>query len=147
MIDEKRKGQYLIVEQMVIFTIGIFIALTFISIFGEFESDVRRETTTNQLQTYSKAMTNKIVSLIDTNTSSEVTIDIPKTLSEKSYLIELSDGLYIHSRGHDLKSNYSYRSNLLGYADKLQMSGKVLSKRGSAKLIYDGEDNLKIEGA
>lgn len=140
MIGKKRKGQYLIVEQMVIFTIGIFVALSFVSIFGTFESDIRQETTSNQLRTYSKALRNKIVSLVETDAESETIIDIPRTLSEKTYVIELSNGLIIQSEG------YTYRSDLMGLRERLKLSGSVISKRGRAKLEYNGEDTLKIGG-
>ena len=136
-----RKGQYLIVEQMVVFSIGVFIALAFITMFGTFEEGVREETSTNQLKTYSKTVTNKILSLVETDTEGTAVFEIPKKLGGKSYLINLSEGLIIQA------GNYEYKSDLVGLNEHLNLSGLVLSNKGKAKLSYDGDEKLTISGA
>lgn len=141
--SEKRKGQYLIIEQMFVFGIGIMIAFSFLATFSDFERNIKSDSAAKQLRTYGRVVSYKIMDLTESGGEAKLDFEVPSELGGESYILKLSNGVVIRTA-----SNRSlYRTSLLGLENHLDTSGKIFSGMGEVTARYDGKSRITLGGA
>ncbi|UCC91363.1 MAG: hypothetical protein JSV39_03555 [Candidatus Aenigmatarchaeota archaeon] len=87
----KSKGQILVFEQVLIFSIGMVILITSFALFMMYQSYYLSETTQDQLTQVKEYVLSSIIKLCEKNDfNSSVILSIPKTIGNSFYRISLS---------------------------------------------------------
>jgi len=128
-------GQSQVVEQVILFGVGISVAFGFLSAFESFGRDVKQDALDQQLRLQADLMSSHIAQLIQTGADGSVTVSLPEELAAESYRINLTDdGVAV--RGGE--SIYLSR-NLNGLEERYNLSGFVSSDRGQAIINVDDQ--------
>ncbi|MBI2971228.1 MAG: hypothetical protein HYY37_02290 [Candidatus Aenigmarchaeota archaeon] len=86
------KGQYIIVNEILIFAIGLAITSFVILNFALLENTLKEKATRSQLSLVSDAIASAIVIVGKTNaTNMTVSFSVPETVSEQPYLMRIHD--------------------------------------------------------
>jgi hypothetical protein len=94
------KGQYLAVEYMIFFIIGLGMIVAVYFIFSNFNSITERNTIKPQLKAVGETIRGTITSILeasaDTNSEIDYNLSIPPKLSRCMYKIEINNGLNLN---------------------------------------------------
>ncbi|MFB6145581.1 MAG: hypothetical protein ABEJ99_03685 [Candidatus Nanohaloarchaea archaeon] len=114
------KGQYLAIETMLTFGMGIMLAIGVVSVFGSYKSDVLSQTRDKQAQMITSEVRTAVFTL-EQSDSGYIMLDLPKTLGGSSYTLALDNGVKIltytqnfNQSFDNLKSRYSFSGTTHG---------------------------------
>lgn len=128
-----KKGQILVFENVLIFTIGVTIFIMSFAVFSIYQTQFTYQGTSDQMGQIRDYITSSILMVAEKPADSSVTLQIPKTISGEPYEIILSpEGLNVTSRfGHRFSSLYSIQ---LDFQERA-----VPSTRGRITLKREGD--------
>lgn len=94
------KGQYLTVEYIIFFIIGIVMVISVYFIFSNVNEIAERNTIKSQLKSVGETIRGTIINILETSSSTESEINynlsIPQKLSRCNYVIEVYNGLNLN---------------------------------------------------
>jgi len=132
---KKRKGQYLVVEEIILFSLGLIIAFSFLAVFQVFEKEAKSQTGDEQLRILGQIVSSNILELVETNTTGKIEFSLPPSIGGNEYLLKLnSKGIFIQT-----KNNKTYISSVFGLENKYNLQGSVESTVKKATLSLKGE--------
>lgn len=114
------KGQYLAVETVLTFGMGLMVAIGVISVFGSYKSDIVSETQDKQARMINSEIRTAVFTLEQAD-NGYIRLDLPNTLGGDSYRIALDDGVkvltYTRTYGQDfnnLREYYNFSGTVNG---------------------------------
>lgn len=119
------KGQYLAIETMVTFGMGIAIAIGTITAFNSYKEDIMSSTDDKQAQIIRSQVSEALFQLRNANRG-EKEVDLPERLAGEQYTLTVNSGIIIDAGTQD----YSYSLN--GYSN-YDFEGAV--EGGSVKIF------------
>lgn len=139
----KRKGQAMVLEQVMLFSIGVVILVTSFALFMMYQSFYLTETTQDQIIQVREYILSNIVKMATENDyESQVVLSIPERMGGNFYRISLSDiGLNLTTGPGSEVSDFSA---LYGLNETFTFSGMVVSDRGKI-VIYKKGDSINIQ--
>lgn len=109
------KGQYLAVETVFTFGLGLMVAIGVIVLFDEYRISVMDEAEPQQVDYIQAEVLNSLEALREIDESQKgsgnIKLDLPRTLAGKDYSIDMNRRLVINVQ------NRKYRSKLKGFQD------------------------------
>lgn len=142
MFKRKSKGQYLIVEEVLIFSIGLIIVLGFFSTFQYFSKETKSNAVREQLEVVGSYIKSKVVETVQMDGTGKISVDLPHKLAGDSYAV------YLNSKGIEMTSSSgkSYASGIYGLEGSYNFNGKILSDVKDVYLKKSG-NNITLGGA
>jgi len=137
-----RKAQSMILEQVLLFAIGVSVFVACLGIFGMYQHHFLSISTDDQLNQVTDFITSHILRLCNNGneTNSSAILEIPQKTGNGYYEISLSNsGL----RVTDSDTGASKFSPLYNLSVSMQFSGKTVS-RGGKLMIYKKADRIII---
>lgn len=138
------KGQYLIIEEMVIFLIGMLIVLGSMVTFQTFGDDLETKTSQQEMNLVGERIASLAVQLADSGSEASARFEIPRKITGKSYVISLLQGEGISIRL--AKGAGETTVPLRGLENSLDLEGKIGSTIENPKLTYreNGTERLTL---
>ncbi len=120
-----RKGQYALLEQVILFGLGILITLGFLFAFQDLSGTVKEDIRGSQAAVVSEYVTSAAVELTESGAEGTMTIPIPENIAAEPYAVQLGDGGMKVEVGGDRNI-----APLYGLESRLETAGSVESRRG-----------------
>jgi len=138
-----KKGQTLVFEQVLLFTIGVAVFIASFALFSMYQSHYLSVMRWDQLKGVKEYMASNIIELSEKGEfESSVTLKIPRRIGNDFYRIRLSDnGLNISFLTGD--ADYDF-SSLYGLNNSYTFEGSVTSDRGKV-IIYKKGNSIKLK--
>ncbi len=137
----KKKGQTIVFEQVLIFSISVAIFISAFTLFSMYQSHYLSITTGDQMSGVKEYVMSNIVSLAaKEGFNSSVTIEVPRKISNQMYIMDLSDrGLNV-----SIPRSRTYEFSSLGSLNEtFDFGGQVSSDLGVV-VIYKKGDRILI---
>ncbi len=133
----KRKGQMLVFEQVLLFTIGVIILMTSFTLFAMYQSFYLSSTSQDHLTEVKEYVLSSIIMLSENSeANSSIVLSIPKTIGNKFYRLRLSpEGLNVTQ---EPEGHLEAFSRLHGLNTTFAFSGRVDSDLGKVVLYKYG---------
>lgn len=140
--SDKRKGQYITLENVFFFAIGIALVISVYGVFSGISENLRTASLMDQLGKEGGNMRANIAKVFlagnSTNSSISLSLDIPKMLSGCAYKITVDGGNLVIGCTESAASN---ALNLYGIETKVK-NGAVFSSSGKMNIFYSGGNIL-----
>lgn len=135
----RRRGQYALIEQVILFTLGISITLGFLVAFENLTEDIRADMAETQTELVSRYVASSAVELVASGSEGRFTLGLPETVAAQVYALRVTDdGVEVETVGQ------SHTASLHGLTSVLDESGAVESRAGGVVLEYrDGTLTLE----
>lgn len=134
----KRSGQYTLIEQVVLFAIGISITLGFLVAFQDLSEDIESDMATLQSRLVARYAASSAVELAESGAEGRIVVDIPETVASRVYALRFSGGeVEVETTG--VRETVS----LYGLSATKQSSG-VVESSSSPVTIRHRNDNLLL---
>jgi hypothetical protein len=139
----KCKGQTLIFEQVLMFSVGVVILITSIALFMMYQNFYLSETSQDQITQVKEYILSQIITLCGSEEhNSSVIIEIPRTIGGFMYRITLSDiGLNITQ---EPKGPISDFSTLYGLNETFDFFGTAVSDMGRI-LLFKRDNEIILD--
>lgn len=139
----KKKGQILVFEQVLLFSLGIVILLSSFALFYMYQNYYITETTQDQLAQVKEYLLSNIIQLCEKNDlESQIVAPVPKMIGNSFYRVSLSNsGLNVTLEPEGQANQFS---TLYGLNETFSFSGMVISDRGEI-VIYKRGDSIIIQ--
>ncbi len=85
------KGQYRIIKEVILFAIGVGIAVFVLFSFSKLEKDIEVVTMQNRMRVIASDIRNAIFKLYESGANSTIYLEIPEKLGDNVYVIKLID--------------------------------------------------------
>ncbi len=137
----KAKGQILVFEQVLIFSIGVVILILSLSLFMMYQNYYLSTTTQDQLSEVKEYVLSSIIKITsERDMNASFVLTIPKTVGSTFYKISLSNsGLNITLEPEGKAGDFS---TLCGLNESFNFTGRVVSDMG--KVVVYKRDNWII---
>ncbi|RLJ02858.1 MAG: hypothetical protein DRP11_02475 [Candidatus Aenigmatarchaeota archaeon] len=138
-----RKGQMLSLEQMLLFSVGLIIAISIFLTFSWLEKEVRSRTFDDQLREVGLIVQNGINRVSSTkgfSSDMEFVYNIPEKLNDRFYTMEV-DKTKVRVKSGDTSVDIPLSGANSTFTD---IKGFVSSSRGMFKISYDSVSNIVI---
>jgi hypothetical protein len=138
MIARTRKGQYAVVEQVVLFALGIAIVSGFLTAFEDFGRDVKTDATEQQSELLSEVVGSHVTQIVRTRADGTVSFTMPESIAGDPYRINFTDSgvaVVVQERSH-LTSVY-------GLTETYDLEGSISSEYQTA-VISKEQDTITI---
>lgn len=132
-------GQYIIIEAVIIFTMGIFIAISLANIFGDFRKTSRLFSEENQAKLLTSFFLAKITEISNME-EGYIEFEIPKNIAGSGYVVTMSD-----NKIGIISQNKAYISKFMGLESYIKFKGTVSSNFRKAKLEIKN-NTIELEG-
>ncbi len=133
------KGQYRIVGEVLIFTVGILIAYYVIINFQVLQDATNEFAMSDQLSDVTNIISAAVVKAA-MNENSNIIISVPEKLSDNAYMITLQDDSLILSY---LNTDIKATKKIFNINKKYVISGSVLSTAKFIEIVNDGKIRLR----
>lgn len=133
------KGQHLIVEEMFLFSMGLFIALGFLLTFQTFGKDAREMNMETGLKLIAEYLQLKSIKISNLNGDGRLKFSMPREIFKKPYFAEMNDKINVYSE------KQSYSTKLMGMEEKYNYSGRISSSMNEFYLDKNGK-NISLGG-
>jgi hypothetical protein len=132
----KRKGQTLVFEQVMIFSIGVVILIMSISLFTMYQNYYTSTSTMDQLTEVKEYVLSSIIMVCEKDANSTVILTIPKTIGNNFYKLSLSSaGLNVTLESGPAMGDFS---PLYGLNATFEFSGMAISDLGKVVIYKNG---------
>ncbi|MDY6773715.1 MAG: hypothetical protein SVS85_00820 [Candidatus Nanohaloarchaea archaeon] len=129
-----RKGQYTLVEQVVLFALGISITLGFMYAFNSMRRDVGEDLKESQAELVSEYAVSTSIELVESGAEGSITFRIPEEAASQTYALRLGKGgVKFETAGEE------ELSPLYGLRSTMNLEGEVESTGGFASLALSGD--------
>lgn len=139
-----RKAQYVIVEQVLVFLLGLLIAVGFTAAFGDLGDTIEEDFTTQQLDTVGALIAGHVTSVYRLGDDTELVFPLPSTIGGSAYTVNMTqDHVRINTSDRGSITHVKSVNNTV----TLQMrDNRVLeSNVAQGKLTYNGT-HIILEG-
>ncbi len=138
----RRKGQYGVIEQVIIFGFGIAIAIGFLVAFESFGRDVNNEALKDQRELLADLVSLHVVELAKAGTQGSINFNLPGSAADEDYIIEFQQGgVAVLAGGGAYVS-----SNLNGLEDRYELEGEVSNDFQTATITLQ-DNKITVEGS
>lgn len=139
----RKKGQTLIFEQVLLFSIGVAIFIATFALFSVYQSHYISAMRWDQLKGVREYIVSNIIELSEKGEfESSVTLEIPKMIGNDFYRIRLSNnGLNISLLTGDIDYDFS---SLYGLNSSYTFEGSITSDKGRI-IIYKIGNSIKLK--
>ncbi|MCK4551007.1 MAG: hypothetical protein KAT91_03560 [Candidatus Aenigmarchaeota archaeon] len=127
----RRKGQYLAIEEILLFGMGLAIFGGTLLITDNFKEDTTQTISEIKLMEVSQVVLNGIYTVQKINSTTKITIDIPKKIASEEYVI-------VGSENQKELVVYNSKKVLVKAKTPVKVSGTVHSTNGKILLMTDG---------
>ncbi|MDY6776896.1 MAG: hypothetical protein SVQ76_02210 [Candidatus Nanohaloarchaea archaeon] len=136
-----RKGQYSLVEQVILFGLGISITLGFLFAFDGLEENIQDRTGGEQASLVAEYVASSAVELVESGAEGRISFNMPSMIASKRYAVRLEDGsVTVVSSGN------SDETVVYGLGSKVDFQGVEDSRGGVMSLTFeDGTVNAGRE--
>jgi len=129
------KGQYQIINEILIVAIGIILVGVFLFTFTSVENSVTNINEQDQIESISNYIASGIVKAYSIK-NSEIRLEIPEKIGKNVYRIFANENLTIFIPG------YNYTKELFNIGKNYNISGEVMSSAGYIKIIANATNIL-----
>jgi hypothetical protein len=129
------KGQYQIINEILIVAIGIILVGVFLFTFTSVENSVTNINEQDQIESISNYIASGIVKAYSIK-NSEIRLEIPEKIGKNVYRIFANENLTIFIPG------YNYTKELFNIGKNYNISGEVMSSAGYIKIIVNATNIL-----
>ncbi len=133
------KGQFRIVEESILFLIGILIVSMVIMSFQSVEKKLKDTSIHDHFLSVASYLENGIMK-VSKYDNAEIRLKIPNKLSDRVYVVELRNGVTIYDY---LKPSTNVSESLFGMESKKSFSGYVFSSAGYL-IIRSSDKNISV---
>ncbi len=136
----KRKGQTVVFEQVLIFSISVAIFIAAFTLFSMYQNQYMSITTRDHLAGVKEYVMSNIIDLAKKEGfNSSITLKIPRTISNRLYILDLSNnGLHVNMTGGNV---YEF-SSLSALNETFTFGGQVSSDLGVIVIYKKGDKIL-----
>lgn len=129
-----RKGQYAVVEQILLFGVGITIALGLLAAFQVVGDDIRGETASTQTELLSQYMAANTVELAESGAEGKFIFDLPDKLAGQGYAIKYAnDGIVT------VTSGAKHTAGVHGLSSLITLDGSIESGEQSVAVTFENQ--------
>jgi hypothetical protein len=137
-MKSKKKGQILVFEQVLIFSIGVVILITSFALFTMYQNYYTSSSSMDQLTQVKEYVLSNIIMVCEKEANSTVILSIPKTIGNNFYKIRLSPaGLNVTLESGTAIGTGDF-SPLYGLNATFDFSGMVISDLGKVVIYKNG---------
>lgn len=133
------KGQYIAVESMLSFAVGLVVAFGIISIFASFRGEVVSTAQDNEIDIVHSRVTNTMYQLenLPENSSGYSQVNLPESIGGRDYQVLLGDQLEVVIDGQNHSESLQH---LKGYSFRGEVQGGTVTiyKRGDQFILRPG---------
>lgn len=141
MVFTTRKGQYQVLEHVLLFGAGLAVAMGFLFTFENFSDDIQQDVQDKNMEMLGKQVNNAIQNLLATEAEGEVVISLPPTIAGEEYDLQFEEnGIAVYA------GQESHLTTLYGIEKQYELEGVVTGDRDTAVIIKDG-NTLRLEGS
>ncbi len=127
----RRSGQYALIEQVILFTLGITITLGFLVAFENLTDDIQADMAETQTELVSRYVASSAVELASSGSEGRFALSLPETVAAQIYAVRLTpDGVEVETVGQQ------HTASLYGLTTQLEERGAIESRSGGATLTY-----------
>lgn len=135
-----RKGQYTIVEQVILFALGISITLGFLFAFKDLTGSVRGDMKEVQSELVAEYVTSTSVELVESGAEGRMEMPVPERIASEPYILRMgSGGVSIQVPGEQSASA------LYGLGSRTDVDGQAESGRGAVTVTL-ADNQLELGG-
>jgi len=132
----RRKGQMLVFEQVLMFSIGVAIMIMAFALFTMYQNYYTSATASDQMTEVKEYVLSSIIKACESDANVTMILTIPKTVSNSFYKISLSNaGLNVTLEPPSGSGDFS---PLYGLNETFEFSGMVISDLGKVVVYKNG---------
>lgn len=136
----RRSGQFTVIEQVILFGLGVTIATGFLVAFQDFGADVKERSLQEQSQALAGVVSVNTVELIQTGATGQETFQIPPSIAGEDYFIRFSqEGVTVAT------SNVSATVGVAGLTERYNFTGSASNDFQTATVTKQS-GRIRIEG-
>lgn len=141
MIANRRKGQYNIIEQVLLFALGLSITIGFLVAFEGLGGDVEEQMASSQSRLIAEYVASSSIELVEGGSSGRFVLDLPDTLAGRAYALRLGgEGVVVETTGSRAETS------LKGLETRIQSGGAIEPGEGTTAVVHeDGKVELVVE--
>ncbi|MBI4019768.1 MAG: hypothetical protein HY367_00425 [Candidatus Aenigmarchaeota archaeon] len=126
-IGSSRKGQVLVFQHTMLFTIAVGIFILLFAVFNIYSTYYNSTAARDQIKTVRDVLLANIIKLAEKDGDSSAVVDLPKRIGDEEYIMELSQaGLNITTT----RTSTNIFSGLYGINETFALSGRAASGKG-----------------
>lgn len=141
MLGATRKGQYQVLEHVLLFGAGLTVAMGFLYTFENFSEDIKSDVREQHMEMLGKQLHNAIQNLMATGANGEVVVTLPPTIAGESYNLQFEENgvaIYVGDESH--------LTTLYGLEKQYTLEGAVTGDRDTV-VITKEDQTLAMEGS
>jgi len=136
----RRSGQFTVIEQVILFGLGVTIATGFLVAFEDFGADVKERSLQEQSQALADLVSTNTVELVQTGATGQATFQIPPTIAGEDYFIRFSgEGVTVAT------ANTSATAGVAGLTERYNFTGSASNDFRTATVTKQ-DGRIRIEG-
>lgn len=129
-----RKGQYAIVEHIILIGAGIAIALGFLAAFQSMNSSIEGGAKEVEARSVSRMVATTAVELVESGSTGKYVLEVPATIANNEYALKLREG------GVEVvTAGAAYTAPLHGIPSRVAVDGDIISRNQQIALVYTGD--------
>ncbi|MDY6766366.1 MAG: hypothetical protein SVW77_03285 [Candidatus Nanohaloarchaea archaeon] len=133
-----RSGQYTLIEQVVLFTLGISITLGFMFAFNDIQTRVETDMKDIQSELVAEYIASSSIELVESGAEGRIDAPVPEEIAAEQYAVRMGEGgVQVEVAGEQAVAP------LYGLTSVIGVDGAAESREGSVTLTYtDGDLEL-----
>ncbi|MDY6761471.1 MAG: hypothetical protein SVY41_00310 [Candidatus Nanohaloarchaea archaeon] len=136
-----RRGQYTIIEQVVLFTLGISITLGFLFAFNSLTEQVETDMKDVQSDLVAEYVASSGIELVESGAEGRVQVPVPEEIASEQYAVRMGDGgVQVQVAGDQAVAS------MYGLGSTLSVSGVAESGPGAVTITFQNGE-LELRGA
>ncbi len=135
-----RSGQYTLVEQVVLFTLGISITLGFMFAFNDITAQVETDMKDVQPELVAEHVASSSIELIESEAEGRIEVPVPEQIASEEYAVRMGDGGVLVQVSGDQALAPMY-----GLTSVVPVDGAAESGDGGVTLVYE-DGSLDLGG-
>lgn len=141
MLGDTRKGQYQVLEHVLLFGAGLAVAMGFLYTFENFSEDIKNDVRDQHMEMLGKQVHNGIQNLLAADANGQVRVSLPPNIAGEEYDLQFEDegiAIYVGQESHlttiyGLEKQYDFEGAVTGDRDAviIEKNGRRISMGGS----------------
>ncbi|MDY6777722.1 MAG: hypothetical protein SVU32_03590 [Candidatus Nanohaloarchaea archaeon] len=129
----RRKGQYEVIEHVLLFGLGLAIASGFLMAFQSFGNQVEKQTKVRQAKLLGEVIGSHVTHLRSTDSTGRLSFSLPASIANRDYRVE-----FVEQGVQVWVGTESYTVPLSGAGERYNLSGSVTNDFATAVIIKRG---------
>lgn len=136
-----RSGQYTLIEQVVLFTLGVSITLGFLYAFKGITAQVQTDMAAVQSDLVAEYVASSSIELVESGAEGRIQMPVPEEIAAEEYVVRLGDGgVQVQVAGEQSIAS------MYGLTAATGVGGAAGSRGGAVTVRFSGGD-LELRGA